>query len=759
MKLILSILLLFISHLVSGQLLPVSQNGNWGFIDYTGQVVIPIKYQAAQAFENSQWTEVTLNNQIGLAHPNGTTFFPPNLADVHVFHDSAFAVLFGEKWGVINQHQKTIVEPNWTAISCTPSGQFIVSKGLEKGLMNTEGQLLTKVRYNYIHPFRQTHYKALRGDTMYILDNKGNIRFTGLEFSTSFSEWPIAVITKNNRVGLSHLETGTICEPEWYDYQNLGDDLFYLNTYTKAIIFNARTGNSVKVPPCNYFSSLITGGLLIRSGEYFGVVTKEPKMVIEPIYSDVRFVNNCFLVTDTTDKMGVLNQAGKTVIPNQFNNIYLNEQGLFLTIRGSSKTLYTAQGKRVIPEGQYVKIKVFPNMVKTTSSNGARLFEFDDNWNVTDQYSYRNVRTIYLSSKPTEEPDFVPPPPRPLAAIPEGWVNARGPADLDNKWGFRDTSGRFRISPRFLSLQFLDNNRTILYREVKDIEEEVSVLDGMYLPRTRYGLASADGAMLVADNYWLFDKTAAASNTDQFIWGITAIGEFHVLQPGKKHDGTAYSFIDSLQNGRARVAKGGYIGTSTQANYPYNIKSKDNFRKQFGLTSLSRNSASDGYIKIERAKWGIVDSFGNVVVEPKFDFIQPFEQDRAIIILNDKWGVINLEGEYVIEPEFERIERIKQGDVCYFKTFSRQPRYGIIDTTGKLIIKPVYRDILPHAENRIPVKNKQGWTFIDYTGKPITDTIFKEVATYKNQFSAVKTDFTWKIIDHNGKLFSDNYQT
>ena len=46
-----------------GQLLPVRENGRWGLINYQGEIVIPVKYDAAQSFEGTQWVEVMLNGQ------------------------------------------------------------------------------------------------------------------------------------------------------------------------------------------------------------------------------------------------------------------------------------------------------------------------------------------------------------------------------------------------------------------------------------------------------------------------------------------------------------------------------------------------------------------------------------------------------------------------------------------------------------------------------------------------------------------------
>jgi len=52
-------------------------------------------------------------------------------------------------------------------------------------------------------------------------------------------------------------------------------------------------------------------------------------------------------------------------------------------------------------------------------------------------------------------------------------------------------------------------------------------------------------------------------------------------------------------------------------------------------------------------KWGFIDKTGKVVVEPRYDLIDEFNDGYAAVFQGSKMGFIDLTGNLVIEPQFE----------------------------------------------------------------------------------------------------------
>lgn len=120
-------------------------------------------------------------------------------------------------------------------------------------------------------------------------------------------------------------------------------------------------------------------------------------------------------------------------------------------------------------------------------------------------------------------------------------------------------------------------------------------------------------------------------------------------------------------------------------------------------------------------KWGYMDKKGSLLIKPIYDDAGPFSEGLAAVNLAGKWGFINTKGEVVIEPRFRsawafrenkaRVEPFDQPAFYIDKTGSPLASgqwaaagdfsggrakviagnlIGYIDTTGQLIIKPIY---------------------------------------------------------------------
>jgi len=62
----------------------------------------------------------------------------------------------------------------------------------------------------------------------------------------------------------------------------------------------------------------------------------------------------------------------------------------------------------------------------------------------------------------------------------------------------------------------------------------------------------------------------------------------------------------------------------------------------------------DGLAKFQtQGKWGFVDTTGNVIVKPIYDYVGNFINGRANIEINGKQGYINKKGTVVIKQKFD----------------------------------------------------------------------------------------------------------
>ncbi|GAA4462776.1 hypothetical protein GCM10023093_09980 [Nemorincola caseinilytica] len=104
----------------------------------------------------------------------------------------------------------------------------------------------------------------------------------------------------------------------------------------------------------------------------------------------------------------------------------------------------------------------------------------------------------------------------------------------------------------------------------------------------------------------------------------------------------------------------------------------------------------------DAGQWGYIDSANNVVIpllydstKARFRHAQYTRHSFLIASIKGRYGVLRNDGHALIPFEMEEIELLEMfhwNKYAYFKV-RRNGRYGIVDTAGRYIAAPVYKDI------------------------------------------------------------------
>ena len=109
---------------------------------------------------------------------------------------------------------------------------------------------------------------------------------------------------------------------------------------------------------------------------------------------------------------------------------------------------------------------------------------------------------------------------------------------------------------------------------------------------------------------------------------------------------------------------------------------------QNGMAVVSKNE-----------EYGIVNAEGDLVIEMRFDGLKSFENDKyAPAKQGEKWGYINKKGDFVIAPQFDDARSFGGGKYAVVMFYGDPVRkidykYGIIDRNGNFIVEPEYSSI------------------------------------------------------------------
>lgn len=200
-------------------------------------------------------------------------------------------------------------------------------------------------------------------------------------------------------------------------------------------------------------------------------------------------------------------------------------------------------------------------------------------------------------------------------------------------------------------------------------------------------------------------------------------------------------------------------------------------------------------------KWGYIDREGRVVIEPQYTHAFGFTEGLAAVEVDGKYGFINKDGRLVIPPKYywansftEGLATVQADDsyqiidrdgavvVTLDKAFTdvqvfscglaavevNSKKYGFIDTTGKMVIEPMFGFVTPFSdglaiatiaedededeedERDKKVKEEPKIGIIDTKGRFVMAPRYDEVENYSEGVMPVKKDGRWRFVDNTG---------
>lgn len=128
---------------------------------------------------------------------------------------------------------------------------------------------------------------------------------------------------------------------------------------------------------------------------------------------------------------------------------------------------------------------------------------------------------------------------------------------------------------------------------------------------------------------------------------------------------------------------------------------------------ISARKSNGTFIFTKANKYGIVDSLGKVLTE-KTSVNSPVYVKDLMIVYNDTLnGIMNNKGEWVYKPEYKAISY----NTNNFISLQKNNQYSVVDTKGKIILKPVAANRLTLGKEKFMVIYNDKVDVYNYTGK------------------------------------------
>jgi Protein of unknown function (DUF3298)/WG containing repeat len=165
---------------------------------------------------------------------------------------------------------------------------------------------------------------------------------------------------------------------------------------------------------------------------------------------------------------------------------------------------------------------------------------------------------------------------------------------------------------------------------------------------------------------------------------------------------------------------------------------------------------------IEGTNWGYINSQGNFVIKPNFDYAMEFQDNGLAVVGEDNLqGIINETGEYVVLPMYGNITGFSEGRASIID----DEGFKVIDESGRIFTNSAYSFIGTFVDGRALFANtiEDGnylYGYLDREGQEIIPPKYQSASDFKDEKAVVKLkDNEYALIDINGNtLATYNYE-
>lgn len=582
------------------------ENEKWGLLGAEKKRVTPAIYD--QIIPGTPYSVVkkyeaaSARFKVGCINESGDVVIPLAYTDLRVEGLRIIACIknpTGFAYGVLSLKNEVIIPLQYKSVKALGTLRFAVENPEGKfALFTEEGQILTDFSIDAISPYRQGYSIFEQNGLVGLLDREGVIK----------------VEARYRNINIQNDGTILAEKPASWQWMN-----------TKKEIIQSLEADSV---------TLVSSELLmIKNRKGFALVTKELKSVSE-YYSKIASSQKSGLYLVKKQKYGVMDMAGKLLLPCQFDSVYIGQH-----------FIYTRQDNKwniVSHLGKLLSIRGYESIKETNTSTFVKKNTY---WGVLNEAGKEMVACVYDSILESNGQQLA--------------VAFKG------KFGIISRQEQWLVAPQAHPLQ--------LVNETHYLQQEGNLLT--LKDFQNHTLYFTNNKLIPAEEGFI-ETTSFGEKWHVSFQGIVTklqqkpLEQFNTLE--EEHEG--YRAIQ-------RDGKWGFVDELGRLRIPNRYDVVKHFSEGLAPFSL-------------RKKWGFINKEDEIIIHPTYEEAQPFEKGFSIIKQKGLYGLLNRNNEIVLPCRFESVSRLPSG----FFELKNSSVYGLADGNGKIIYEPKYhaQDILQH---------------------------------------------------------------
>lgn len=157
--------------------------------------------------------------------------------------------------------------------------------------------------------------------------------------------------------------------------------------------------------------------------------------------------------------------------------------------------------------------------------------------------------------------------------------------------------------------------------------------------------------------------------------------------------------------------------------------------KRFGYAVMQRNGGV-----------GLLDGKGREIIPPKYEDLKVLDSLLIAVMDASEWQVMNLRDEIVLPKGYERVNVLSEKYIA----FRRNDKWGLVNNRGKQISAPEYDDIRLEQNDVFLVRKGNKLGLLSASGKELLPSIAEEVSFFNDSLVFYKSGNNWGAVDETG---------
>lgn len=348
------------------------KNGYWGFIDFSGHIVIEYKYDFVWPFKEGRAKVNYLGNQ-GIINTAGEWVVHPKHSEITIVHKDLFISRTGKRSDLIDNIERTVFQ-TYDQLALHSYGLLEITGNNKYGLIDHKVENTIPAIYDYI--------SELSGNQVYILKKDGYYSVLGKD-----GRFILHQNDEYDNIGSFSEGFLSVKKDRKFGFIDLDGKLRIANRYEAVEDFKE-------------------GMAAVQLVGRWGFIDRLERLKIQPLYDKVESFDDGLSVVIKNDLYGIIDIAGKEVLPTDYDSLYRNEMNSFVIVKSGRYGLANLRGELLIPskfefleenENDYVIVKQ-RGMIGVIKKNGINAIPI-----AYEEIIYDQINGYYLARSSSKE--------------------------------------------------------------------------------------------------------------------------------------------------------------------------------------------------------------------------------------------------------------------------------------------------------------------------------------------------------------------